>query len=100
MHALADWLLALAAFVGHFSIAVWLFNRLHALAWPRTAIKILERCLLAVAALVVAAVLGRWLMTGQSPILPAAGPWSIAQWVGVIYAGACWLAAAAVLPLW
>ena len=43
MAALAEIALSLVAFVGHFSIAVWLFNRLHAVALPRPAIKWLEK---------------------------------------------------------
>ena len=41
-----DTLLSLVAFLGHFSLCVWLFNRLHALPWPRFAIKWLGRAIL------------------------------------------------------
>ncbi|MBC7856122.1 MAG: metallophosphoesterase [Pirellulaceae bacterium] len=43
---LLDILLSLAAFLGHFSLCVWLFNRLHALPWLRFVIKWLGRAIL------------------------------------------------------
>jgi uncharacterized protein len=45
-------LLTLAAPAGHVAITVWLFNRLHALGWPRRIVKSLEKLLL-IAALTV-----------------------------------------------
>jgi predicted MPP superfamily phosphohydrolase len=82
-----DLALAAAAFVGHFSLAVWLFNRLHAFALPRLAIKISEKVLLLAAALVVVAFGVSWLNTGLFPMLQG-------------YAFVCWLAAAAAVPMW
>ena len=35
MAPLVELALTAVAFIGHFSIAVWLFNRLHAVALPR-----------------------------------------------------------------
>ncbi|MGI8980705.1 MAG: metallophosphoesterase [Pirellulaceae bacterium] len=43
---LLDTLLSLVAFLGHFSLCVWLFNRLHALPWRRFYIKWLGRAIL------------------------------------------------------
>jgi uncharacterized protein len=92
--------LAIAALAGHFSIAVWLFNRLHAVPLPRLAIKVLEKLLLLVAAGVVVAFGVRWLMTGHAfmPVpdeSPLGGTW---WWLD--YAIICWLAAAAAVPMW
>jgi predicted MPP superfamily phosphohydrolase len=39
----------LPALVGHFAITIWLFNRLHALGWPRRVVKSLEKLLLVAA---------------------------------------------------
>ena len=84
--------LTFAAFLGHFSIAVWLFNRLHAVALPRRAIKLLEKLLLLVAAAAVLVFLARWAMTGHG--LFDSGPW----WLG--YAVFCWLVVLAAIPNW
>ena len=43
MMSILDAALALAAFLGHFSLAVWLFNRLHAIPWPVRLIKVLDK---------------------------------------------------------
>src|SRR5436190_17163182 len=43
---LVDALLTLLALLGHFSLCVWLFNRLHALPWQRFYIKGLGRAIL------------------------------------------------------
>jgi predicted MPP superfamily phosphohydrolase len=43
---LLDALVTLAALLGHFSLCVWLFNRLHALPWRRPYIKWLGRAIL------------------------------------------------------
>jgi len=95
-----DLLLCLAAFWGHFAIAVWLFNRLHAFALPRPAIKILEKVLLAVAALVGIGFVLRLLVTGHGLFTPSALPrlWDHAPWLS--YAVVCWTALAASLPMW
>jgi predicted MPP superfamily phosphohydrolase len=94
MPVLLDILLALAAFLGHFSLAVWIYNRLHSVAWPVRVVKFLDRGVLAVAAVVLAAwtvrsfVLGRFLGSWV-PV----DPWAV-------YACICWAAAILVLPLW
>ena len=92
MHLVLDLLLALAAFVGHFSLAVWLYNRLHALAGPVWLLKTLERLVLLLAAAVLVVYLGRSLWTGD-----VAPPTSGA---GLAYAALCWMAAVLVIPLW
>lgn len=94
-----DIVLACAGFVGHFAIAVWLFNRLHAVAFPRKTIKILEKLLLFIAALVVGVFILRWLVTGHGLISPA-GPQPIDRLLWLTYAVLCWTAAAAVVPAW
>ena len=83
--------LASAAFVGHFSIAVWLFNRLHAVPLPRWIIKTSEKVLLLAAALVVVAFAISWLNSGQLPIHHRAL---------LYYAVVCWMSAIAAVPLW
>src|SRR5262245_10660703 len=87
-------LLALAAFLGHFSLAVWIYNRLHAVGWPRRLVKLLDRSLLFVAAIVLVTWIVRSLLLGRfiddwSP----ADPWTV-------YACLCWAAALLVPPLW
>ncbi len=75
--------LTLAAVVGHVSITVWLFNRLHALGWRRRVVKTLEKLLIlaAVATLV-------WICFASQN----------AAWM--CYAIACCLALIAAIPLW
>jgi hypothetical protein len=91
--------LVLLAFVGHFALAVWLFNRLHAIAWPVKTIKRLEKLLLLVAAVVCLAFAGRWLLTGAG-LLPSSLPASEVQLLWFAYACVAWAAALAVVPLW
>ncbi len=100
MHWAFDLLLALAAFAGHFAIAVWLFNRLHAVAWPRPAIKVLEKVLLLVAALVAAAFAVRWLVTGHGLFSPPSIPRLADHSLWLTYAVLCWTAAIAAVPVW
>ena len=83
--------------IGHFSIAVWLFNRLHAFALPRPAIKVLEKLAVLAAAialtLLVAMVLGRdWFR--RSAFRSLSGSCATG------YIGICWLAAAGAIPGW
>jgi len=89
----------LAAAAGHFAIAVWLFNRLHAVAWPRPVIKFLEKLLLVVAASVLAlfvlrSLLGRPLFFGPGALR------TVGQGILTAYVAACWLAALMAIPLW
>ena len=94
---LLDSLLTLVAFVGHFSLCVWLFNRLHALPWRRFYIKWLGRGILAFGAGMLgvyglrAAVLGVCVWHGT-----AAG--ADAAWQA--YPALCGLVALAVIRLW
>jgi predicted MPP superfamily phosphohydrolase len=97
--ALAEFGLYLLAFVGHFSIAVWLFNRLHARAMPRPFLKTLERILLLAAAGIVVAYAARWVM-----LAPVIWPQRLSDaavfdpWLG--YMVVSWLAAVLMVPLW
>lgn len=95
-----DLLLCLAAFLGHFAIAVWLFNRLHAVAFPRPVIKVLEKVLLAMAALVCIAFAARCLVTGHGLFTPAALPRLADHAAWLSYAVVCWTALAATFPMW
>lgn len=61
---LIDALLSLAAFLGHFSLCVWLFNRLHAFPWRRFYIKWLGRAILFWGAGILAVYGLRWIVTG------------------------------------
>lgn len=83
-----DLLLTAGALVGHFSLAIWLFNRLHASAWPRKAIKWLEKVLLLGAAAMLVWLIAGWLGHVGS------------GWLLAGYSAACWAAALAVVPLW
>jgi hypothetical protein len=85
-------LLVLAAFLGHFSLAVWLYNRLHAIAGPVRLMKVLERLVLAGAAAVLGVYLGRALWTGNVAVSQSG--------LAYAYVLACWIAAALVVPLW
>ena len=87
-------LLALAAFLGHFALAVWIYNRLHAIAWPVRVLKWLERSLLTLAAIVLLLWIGRTLWLGRF-----VGEWSLADpWTA--YSIVCWPIAALIIPLW
>lgn len=98
MIGLLDVLLGVAAFVGHFALAVFAFNRLHAQPWPRWIIKLLDRVIVLGAAALATfwAILAyRWGVFALDPRtgLVLYGP---ALW----YAAACWFSAALVLPMW
>jgi len=86
-----EWLLVATAFLGHFSLAVWLYNRLHAVAWPRVVIKTLDKSLVLAAAGVLVLFAWQWWETGEPPIFH----W---RWFG--YAGLCWVAALIAVPCW
>ncbi len=89
-----DVALALAAFLGHFSLAVWTYNRLHAVGWPMRVVKTLDRTLLVAAAIVLAAWIAHWLVLGRF-----VGQWSLSDpWT--VYSCFCWAAAILVPPLW
>jgi len=94
MPALEDLAIAAAAFLGHFSLAVWLFNRLHAIGLPTRLMKWLERLLLVTAAIVLLAWIVRSVWIGRF-----IGEWSLADpWT--VYALFCWPVAALLVPLW
>ena len=89
---------SIAAFVGHTATCVWLFNRLHAMAWPCRVIRLLERGILLFAALVLILYCGRWLVTG---VCVYAGEQLVtldSLWLG--YPLACFAAAVAAIPYW
>lgn len=99
MAALAEIASSLVAFVGHFSIAVWLFNRLHAVALPRPAIKWLEKLLLLAAAAIVFGFLIRFLLTRRGLFDVGESPAAVDLfWAG--YGGLSCLAAALAIPFW
>ena len=95
---LLDLFLSLVAFLGHFSLCVWLFNRLHALPWQRIYIKWIGRAILGWGAGLLgvyglrAAVLGVCVWQGITPDA-AEIPW-------LIYPALCGLVATAAIPMW
>ena len=100
MNLLAELVLAVLAFMGHFALAVWLYNRLHALNGPPKLLKLLERGVLMVAAGVSLSFAVRWLVLGVGLLPPENGTWPTDQWLWLAYATVCWGTAIAVLPLW
>src|SRR6476660_7309664 len=91
MHIAMTAILLFAAALGHVAIAVWLFNRLHALGWPRPLVKSLEKFLLLVAWIVLIFIAASFLIRisigfGQSVLSG--------------YIGFCCLASALIVPLW
>jgi predicted MPP superfamily phosphohydrolase len=89
-----------AALIGHFSIAVWLFNRLHAFAIPRRAIKGLEKLLVLAAVSMLALLVVRYIVLGRDLISPLSPSQPIGQCALSGYIGICWLAAALAIPCW
>jgi predicted MPP superfamily phosphohydrolase len=89
--------LAAATFVGHFSLAVWIFNRLHAKPWPRKLIGALENVLLLSAALILLAYTWRYVADPTAiweyPITSNSWPWQA-------YALVCRIVFGLVVPLW
>lgn len=87
-------LLAIAA-VGHFALALFLFNRLHAQPWPYRARQVGERMLFLVALAVPVEVVLNWLEWWPADkMLREAN-----QSVGWIYLGVCIFSAVLLLPL-
>jgi predicted MPP superfamily phosphohydrolase len=84
-------LVTAAAMAGHLAITVWLFNRLHALAWPRKLIKTLEKALI-----LGAAITGLLLLFFATTRAPS----SAVEWLLLGYACGCWLALMAAVPYW
>lgn len=97
MHAALLAALAATTFLGHFSLAVWLFNRLHAKPWPRKYIGLLEKVLLLSAATIVAAYAWRY---ATDPSAIAEYPLTARDGVWQIYAWLCRALAVLVIPLW
>jgi predicted MPP superfamily phosphohydrolase len=89
---------SIAAFVGHTATCVWLFNRLHAMAWPCRVIRLLERGILLFAATVLLVYGLRWLMTGVC--IYAGQPLTMLESLWLAYPLACLAAALAAVPYW
>ena len=100
MMSILDAALASAAFLGHFSLAVWLFNRLHAVPWPVRLIKVLDKLIILAAAIVCLVFALRWFVTGQAFLVAPSVEPTADRWLWLGYAILCWAAAIAVLPLW
>lgn len=93
-----DLAVSLIAFCGHTAICVWLFNRLHAIAWPCRVIRLLERAILTFAAIVLAIYGLRWLWTGV--VVYGGWPPDLVQGAWLAYPVACLAASLAAVPLW
>ena len=89
--------LAMATFIGHFALAVWLFNRLHAKPWSRRLIGGLEKALLLTAAVVLAAYSWRYI---SSPVLVWEYPLTAIAWPWQAYAWFCRALCVLAIPLW
>ncbi len=77
----------LLALAGHFSIVVWLFNRMHALGWHHATVKKLEFALFVFAVTIVC------LLWSERFSVPAYAALAI-------YSALCWLALLLSIPLW
>lgn len=98
MILLIDLLATVLAFLGHFSLCVWVFNRLHARPWPRPRIKAAEQLVLLFAGGVVAIFALRALMTGScvwQGEIPRA-----AELAWLAYPAFCGLIALLAVPMW
>jgi predicted MPP superfamily phosphohydrolase len=91
MHVAMTAITLLAACLGHVAITVWLFNRLHALGWPRPLVKSLEKALLLVAIILL------YLIT-TSPL--GHGATVIRNSFLGGYVALCWLSSVLIIPLW
>jgi uncharacterized protein len=98
MPLLIDLVSSLVSFLGHFSLCVWFFNRLHALPWRRPFIKCLGRAILGFGAGMVgvyglrAVMVGVCIWKGTTPEA-AEIPW-------LIYPALCSLVTLAAIPNW
>ena len=99
MYPALDAALALAAFLGHFSLAVYIFNRVHARAWPWRFVKVLEKLILVGAATVLLAGIVASIVSGGFVVSWADGQ-RIASTPALAYTILCWICAALVLPMW
>jgi uncharacterized protein len=93
-----DLAIGVVAFVGHTAICVWLFNRLHAMAWPCRVIRRLERGILLFAAVVLMVYGVRWLVAGVC--IYGGEPLTTLDAVWLIYPMGCLAAALAAIPYW
>lgn len=84
MRSAFDLAWALAAIGGHFALVVFVYNRLHALAWPRRTIKVADRLLLSSAC-----VLALIFLLGGPAWFSA--PYQIAGWLMAVFIVPCWL---------
>ena len=98
------WILLIAATIGHFAFALFLFNRLHARAWPYRSRQALERFLVFVTLAIPAIALARhWplLLVDDSAAFRlgwAKGPGELSLLAG--YVVFCWLVLLLSLPFW
>ena len=95
---LLDTLFSLVAFLGHFALCVWLFNRLHALPWRRLYIKWLGRGILCFGAGGLAVYGMRGLVGGVCIWNGATIDRSEIPWL--IYPALCALVTLAAIPKW
>jgi predicted MPP superfamily phosphohydrolase len=91
MHIATTAISLTAACLGHFAITVWLFNRLHALGWPRPLVKSLEKVLLVVA-------LGVLFVLIALPL--RRNSFEVGHSLLSVYVFLCWLASILIIPFW
>ncbi|MDX1948399.1 MAG: metallophosphoesterase [Pirellulaceae bacterium] len=94
-----DAALALIAFVGHFALAVYLFNRVLAKPWPWRFVKTLDRLIILGAAVVLLAGIVASAVYGGFAVNWRDGHFQM-SWPVLAYVTICWACAALVLPLW
>ncbi|WP_254513826.1 metallophosphoesterase [Anatilimnocola floriformis] len=100
--SLIVWMLLALATAGHFALALWLFNRLHARAWRYRLRQLLERILvLATFGIAAAYLFAVWKLSGQTSaplsLTPGSSPVEI---LGYAYVYVCLAVVLLSLPIW
>lgn len=98
MHYLIPLLLIAVALLGHVSTGLWLFNRLHALAWPCRWIKRCEKLVILLTGVVPLVCLARWWNLDESLRQPM--NWAIGDAALVVYAMFCLAVGLVASPAW
>src|SRR4051794_35508317 len=91
MHIATIAILLSVACLGHVAITVWLFNRLHALGWPRPLVKSLEKALLFISLITLLVIL---------VLMPGSSTAAIGHSLLESYLAVCWFASALIIPRW
>ena len=100
--SLLAWMLLFIATAGHFALALWHFNRLHARAWNYRLRQVLERLLVLATwgiSLAYLYYVGSFLRSSATPLALTPGP-APAEIVAYAYVYCCVLIVLVSLPLW